>query len=144
MVHQLTAPPAPVASTDDGNTKKIKVEHPLRCTKYRFRVVAANKIGPSRPGEMKGPDILMKDPWDEPGPCCKPDILDWSPNHTVTSPGLRRLTAAPRYTRHEQKEKNMGQWVQGKVLTVKKSRPWATSSRVRLMVWSKVVSISSE
>ena len=31
--------------------------------KYRFRVVAVNKIGPSDPGEMKGDDILMKDPW---------------------------------------------------------------------------------
>ena len=54
---------SPVASTDDGNTKKIKVEHLTPMHKYRFRVVAVNKIGPSDPGEMKGDDILMKDPW---------------------------------------------------------------------------------
>ena len=56
---------SPVASTDDGNTKKIKVDHLTPLHKYRFRVVAVNKIGPSDPGEMKGPDILMKDPWGE-------------------------------------------------------------------------------
>ena len=31
--------------------------------KYRFRVRAANKIGPSDPGEMGGDDVLMRDPW---------------------------------------------------------------------------------
>lgn len=56
---------SPVASTDDGATKKIKVEHLTPLHKYRFRVVAVNKIGPSDPGEMRGPDILMKDPWGE-------------------------------------------------------------------------------
>merc|ERR1711936_1062188 len=71
----------PVASTDDGGPKKIKVENLTPMHKYRFRVVAANKIGVSDPCEMKGDDILMKDPWDEPDPCGKPDILDWSPNH---------------------------------------------------------------
>ena len=54
---------SPVASTDDGGTRKIKVEHLTPMHKYRFRVVAVNKIGPSDPGEMKGDDILMKDPW---------------------------------------------------------------------------------
>ena len=54
---------SPVASTDDGGTRKIRVDHLTPMHKYRFRVVAVNKIGPSDPGEMKGPDILMKDPW---------------------------------------------------------------------------------
>merc|ERR1719402_98982 len=66
---------------DDGGPKKIKVENLTQGHKYRFRVVAANKIGVSDPCEMKGDDILMKDPWDEPDPCGKPDILDWGPNH---------------------------------------------------------------
>ena len=31
--------------------------------KYRFRVLAINKIGKSMPCEMNGDDILIKDPW---------------------------------------------------------------------------------
>ncbi len=31
--------------------------------KYRFRVLAINKIGKSLPCEMNGDDILIKDPW---------------------------------------------------------------------------------
>jgi len=112
---------SPVASTEDGNTKKIKVEHLTPMHKYRFRVVAVNKIGPSDPGEMKGDDILMKDPWDEPGPCGKPDILDWSPNHADLAWAPPESDGGAPITHYiiEQKEKNMGQWVQGKVLTVK-------------------------
>jgi len=112
---------SPVASTDDGGTRKIKVEHLTPMHKYRFRVVAVNKIGPSDPGEMKGDDILMKDPWDEPGPCGKPDILDWSPNHADLAWAPPETDGGAPITHYiiEQKEKNMGQWVQGKVLTVK-------------------------
>jgi hypothetical protein len=54
---------SPCASTDDGGPKKIKVENLTQGHKYRFRVVAANKIGLSDPCEMTGDDILMKDPW---------------------------------------------------------------------------------
>jgi hypothetical protein len=43
----------------------IKVEHLIPGHKYRFRVKAANKIGPSDPAEMSGDDIFMKDPWGE-------------------------------------------------------------------------------
>ena len=31
--------------------------------KYRFRVIATNKIGHSEPCEMLGDDIMIKDPW---------------------------------------------------------------------------------
>ena len=55
----------PCAGTDDGNPKKIKVENLTTGHRYRFRVIAANKIGSSDPCEMKGDDILMKDPWGE-------------------------------------------------------------------------------
>merc|ERR1712223_2704 len=67
------------ASTDDGSPRKIKVENLTTGHRYRFRVRAVNKIGESDPKEMSGDDILMKDPWDEPDPCGKPDILDWGP-----------------------------------------------------------------
>merc|ERR1712088_1024359 len=65
------------ASTDDGSPRKIKVENLTTGHRYRFRVRAVNKIGESDPKEMSGDDILMKDPWDEPDPCGKTDILDW-------------------------------------------------------------------
>jgi len=109
------------ASTDDGGPKKIKVEHLTTGHKYRFRVRAANKIGESDPTEMKGDDILMKDPWDEPDPCGKPDILDWSPNHADLAWDPPAFDGGAPITHYiiEQKEKNMGQWVEGKVLTVK-------------------------
>ena len=58
---------------------------------------------------------------DEPGPCGKPDILDWSPNHAEISWAPPETDGGAPITHYivEQKEKNMGQWVQGKVLSVK-------------------------
>ena len=53
----------PVATTDDGGAKKIKVHNLTPMHRYRFRVRAVNKIGESEPCEMKGDDILAKDPW---------------------------------------------------------------------------------
>ena len=52
-----------VAQTDSGTQRSIKVDHLTPQHKYRFRVRAANKIGPSDPGEMSGDDVLMRDPW---------------------------------------------------------------------------------
>ena len=54
-----------VAQTPGGGDRKIKVDHLTPNHKYRFRVRAANKIGPSDPTEMTGDDILMRDPWGE-------------------------------------------------------------------------------
>ncbi len=54
-----------VAHTAGGGDRQIKVEHLTPWHKYRFRVRAVNKIGPSDPGEMTGDDILMRDPWGE-------------------------------------------------------------------------------
>merc|ERR1712200_52924 len=68
-----------------------------------------------------GDDILMKDPWDEPDPCGKPDILDWGPSHADLAWDPPAFDGGAPITHYiiEQKEKNMGQWVEGKVLTVK-------------------------
>jgi len=111
---------SPVASTDDAGPKKIKVENLTPGHKYRFRVRAVNKIGESEPCEMLGDDILMKDPWDEPDPCGKPNIVDWSPNHADLTWDPPESDGGAPITHYiiEQKEKNMGQWVEGKVLTV--------------------------
>lgn len=51
------------AQTKSGGERLIKVENLIPMHRYRFRVRAANKIGPSEPTEMTGPDILAKDPW---------------------------------------------------------------------------------
>ena len=51
------------AQSPSGKERQIKVEHLIPMHKYRFRVRAANKIGPSEPTEMTGPDIVAKDPW---------------------------------------------------------------------------------
>jgi len=112
---------SPVASTDDAGPKKIKVENLTPGHKYRFRVRAVNKIGESEPCEMLGDDILMKDPWDEPDPCGKPNIVDWSPNHADLTWDPPESDGGAPITHYiiEQKEKNMGQWVEGKVLTLK-------------------------
>jgi len=109
------------ASTDDGSPRKIKVENLTTGHRYRFRVRAVNKIGESDPKEMSGDDILMKDPWDEPDPCGKPDILDWGPSHADLAWDPPAFDGGAPITHYiiEQKEKNMGQWVEGKVLTVK-------------------------
>ena len=48
------------------NEKKAKIEGLTSGDKYRFRVKAINKLGESNPGEMKGGDICIKDPWGPP------------------------------------------------------------------------------
>jgi predicted phage tail protein len=46
---------------------------------YQFRVKAVNKEGQSEPliGDQS---ILAKNPYDEPGKCGAPDIVDWDAN----------------------------------------------------------------
>jgi len=108
------------AQTRSGGERQIKVENLTPMHKYRFRVRAANKIGPSDPTEMTGPDILAKDPWDEPDPCGQPTCVDWGPDFadlTWTPPEWDGGAPITHYV-IEMKEKNMGQWVEGKTLTV--------------------------
>jgi len=112
---------APVAMTEDGGAKKIKVTNLTPMHRYRFRTRAVNKIGESEPCEMTGDDILAKDPWDEPDPCGKPDIVDWSPNHADLEWAPPASDGGAPITHYviEMKEKNMGQWVEGKTLSLK-------------------------
>ena len=60
-----------VSQTASGTESKIGCDGLKRLHEYRFRVKAVNKIGISDPGEMKGPDILMKDPWGKDTICNK-------------------------------------------------------------------------
>ena len=54
---------AQVAVATSESDRKIKVEGLTNKHRYRFRVRAANKLGPSDPCEMLGDDICIKDPW---------------------------------------------------------------------------------
>ena len=54
---------AQVAVANSESDRKIKVEGLTNKHRYRFRVRAANKLGPSDPCEMLGDDICIKDPW---------------------------------------------------------------------------------
>lgn len=109
-----------VAQTPGGTDRKIKVDHLTPMHKYRFRVRAANKIGPSDPAEMSGDDILMKDPWDIPDPCGQPLIEDWGKDFAEMSWKPPATDGGAPITHYviEMKEKNMGQWVEGKKLSV--------------------------
>ena len=110
-----------VAQTPGGNDRQIKVEHLTPNHKYRFRVRAANKIGPSDPGEMSGDDILMRDPWDVPDMCGKPNVEDWGPDHAEMLWTPPESDGGAEITHYviEMKEKNMGQWVEGQTIKAK-------------------------
>merc|ERR1712226_1285512 len=110
-----------VAQSNSGSENKIRCDGLKPLHKYRFRVKAVNKIGISDPGEMKGPDILMKDPWDVPDPCGKPNVVDWGPDFAELTWAPPASDGGAPITHYviEMKEKNMGQWVKGKEMTVK-------------------------
>ena len=52
--------------------------------KYKFRVRAFNKIGPSPPGELPEP-VLAKDPWDPAGPPLHLEVEDWDATYVDLS-----------------------------------------------------------
>merc|ERR1712226_500563 len=121
------------AQTATGTQTQIKCEGLKPLHKYRFRVKAVNKIGISDPGEMKGPDILMKDPWDEPDPPGQPQICDWGPDFgemTFTKPPSDGGVEITEYV-IEMKEKNMGQWVKGKTISAKEITDLGNSLKVK-------------
>merc|ERR1712088_461257 len=122
-----------VTQTASGTENKIRCDGLKPLHKYRFRVKAVNKIGISDPGEMKGPDILMKDPWDEPDPPGQPQIVDWGPDFgemTFTKPPSDGGAEITEYV-IEMKEKNMGQWVHGKTLKAKDIQDLGNSLKVK-------------
>ena len=52
-----------------GSPKRVKIENFTYGQIYTIKFISANRIGVSNPWEMKGGDILMKAPQDEPEPC---------------------------------------------------------------------------
>jgi len=110
-----------VAQTGTGSERAIKVENLKPNHKYRFRVKAVNKIGQSDAAEMSGDDILMRDPWDVPDPCGKPNVVDFGPDFAEMTWAPPASDGGAEITHYviEMKEKNMGQWVKGSEKTVK-------------------------
>ncbi|XP_059094392.1 twitchin-like [Tigriopus californicus] len=108
------------AKTHTGGERQIKCEGLENKHKYRFRVRALNKIGPSDACEMLGADILIKDPWDEPDKPGTPQIKDWGPDHCDLAWDPPESDGGAEITHYEIEymEKNMGLWQTGKVLTV--------------------------
>ena len=56
--------------------RSFKVENLIDKNKYRFRIKAVNKIGPSEPAELAD-TVLARDPWSFPGPPMDLTIKDW-------------------------------------------------------------------
>merc|ERR1740128_606419 len=104
--------------------RKMKIEPLEHRHRYRFRVRAVNKIGKSEPCEMLGDDILIKDPWDEPSQPGRPNILDWGPDHCDLSWSVPESDGGAPITHYviELKEKSLGMWQKGRVMTVQECR----------------------
>lgn len=100
--------------------RQTKLEGLVNRHKYRFRVLAVNKIGKSQPCEMTGDDILIKDPWDEPTQPGRPNILDWGPSHCDLSWEAPESDGGAPITNYviEYKEKSMAMWEVGRVMSV--------------------------
>ncbi|PNF43664.1 hypothetical protein B7P43_G15461, partial [Cryptotermes secundus] len=99
--------------TVDGLTPKKK---------YKFRVKAVNKEGESEPLETEEP-ILARNPYDEPGPPGKPDIIDYD-NKSVTLKWAKPEEDGGRPISHytvEMKDKLSVEWVE--VLKTKDNNP---------------------
>ena len=66
MVEQMDVSSARGAWRDIGeiqaNTRTYKVQHLEEKSKYKFRIRALNKIGPSEPADLQD-TVLAKDPW---------------------------------------------------------------------------------
>jgi hypothetical protein len=69
---------------------------------------------------MSGDCIEAKDPWGEPGPPGKPNILDWSPNHVDLSWKIPEKDGGAKITNYviEVKENNMKDFLPHKTLTL--------------------------
>jgi predicted phage tail protein len=90
--------------------------------KLRFRVKAVNSEGESEP--LDGPEdpILIKDPFDPPGPPGLPEVIDWSENMVKLkwSPPLRENGAPVTTYTIEYREYGTDKWIVGPKVKAKK------------------------
>ncbi|XP_023324296.1 twitchin isoform X2 [Eurytemora carolleeae] len=107
-----------VSEPGPGDRQK-RIDNLANRHKYRFRVIAINKIGRSQPCEMLGDDIMIKDPWDEPTQPGRPNILDWGPEHCDLSWEPPESDGGAPITHYviEMKEKSLDMWQVGRILT---------------------------
>ena len=92
-------------------------KHSFKCDKlaegkkYRFRVRAVNKIGPSPPGDLED-TVLAKDPWEVPGPPLDLQPVDWDKNFVELTWRLPLSDGGAEITRYlvECKEKFSTTW----------------------------------
>ena len=56
--------------------RKFKAVNLLEKNKYRFRIMAVNKVGASEPAELAD-TVLARDPWSYPGPPLDLEIINW-------------------------------------------------------------------
>lgn len=62
-----------------ADQKKFKVDNLVDKNKYKFRIRALNKVGPSEPADLTD-TVLARDPWDFPGPPLDLEVKDWDKN----------------------------------------------------------------
>ena len=112
------------------NVRDYKCEGLTKGKKYKFRVKAVNKEGESEPLETLAP-ILAKNPYDEPGPPGKPEIVDydntkvdlkWTPPQNDGGRPVEKYIV-------EMKEKNAQDWRQ--VVVTEGPTPEATVPRLK-------------
>ncbi len=90
--------------------------------RVRFRVKAVNDEGESEP--LDGPEdpILIKDPFDPPGPPGLPEVIDWSEKHVKLkwAPPLRENGAPVTHYTIEYREYGTDNWIVGPKVKAKK------------------------
>ena len=59
-----------------ADVKSFKAENLVEKSKYRFRLRAVNKVGPSEPAELAD-TVIPRDPWNFPGPPQDLEITNW-------------------------------------------------------------------
>ena len=106
----------------DPKDRKTKIKNLKNGGRYRFRVKAVNKMGESVPCECSQ-DILIGDPWKEPGPPGKPNVVDWGPDHADLTWAVPETDGGAPITHYqiEKNENNLG-WEVGELVPVEQLR----------------------
>ncbi|KAJ6635132.1 Titin [Pseudolycoriella hygida] len=93
----------------------FKVENLTPNNKYKFRILAVNKVGQSVPAEFKS-EILAKNPWKEPGKTKNLQVTDWEKDQAKIKWIKPDQDGGAEITEYEieVKDKNSKDWVKKK------------------------------